>query len=214
MGWREGEEGGEEREDREVSVGSSSAAKREGRTGVGVHGAAGDEAALDELVRVAAQDLAVLAVARGRAGAASGLASTAGQQVSSHAPGTGLALIGVDDEVARAAVLLPAGLVHERPLEARGEAGAAATAEARVLDLLDDVGVALGDDVLGAVPVAAGLLRGEGGEGRGAKSQSDGLGEWRRPSQWLAVSSGERAGLAQVVDGGVRLGAARRGRRG
>ena len=56
--------------------------------GGGVHGAADDEAALDELVRVLAHDLAVLA-------------------------GSGLALVGVDDEVAGFGVFVPVFEVHE-----------------------------------------------------------------------------------------------------
>lgn len=66
-----------------------------------VHGSASDEAALDELMRVAAHDLAVLARPR-------------------------LALVRVHDEVPRSLVFLPPGLVHEGPLEARREASTAA----------------------------------------------------------------------------------------
>ena len=54
-----------------------------------------------QLVRVVAHDLSVLA-------------------------GAGLALVGVDDEVLGPAVVR---LVHEAPLHARGEAGAAAATE-------------------------------------------------------------------------------------
>jgi hypothetical protein len=43
-------------------------------------------------------------------------------------------------------------LIHQAPLEPRGEAGAATATETRVLDGLDDPGVALVDDALGAVP--------------------------------------------------------------
>ena len=55
---------------------------------VGVHGASGDEAALDELVRVASEDLAVFAR-------------------------PWLAFVGVDDEVSGSSVFFPARLVHE-----------------------------------------------------------------------------------------------------
>lgn len=78
--------------------------------GAGAHGAAGDQATLDEFVRVVAHDLAVLARAR-------------------------LALVGVDDQIARPAVRR---LVHEAPLQARREAGAAATAQTRLLHLACD----------------------------------------------------------------------------
>jgi len=57
--------------------------------GVGVHRAADDETALDELVGVLAHDLAVLAGAR-------------------------LTLIGIDDQVAGSGILLPVLKVHER----------------------------------------------------------------------------------------------------
>lgn len=57
--------------------------------GVGVHRAADDETALDELVGVLAHDLAVLAGAR-------------------------FTLIGVDDEVAGSGILVPILEVHER----------------------------------------------------------------------------------------------------
>lgn len=57
-----------------------------------VHGPPGNEATFDELMGVAAHDLAVLA-------------------------GAWLAFVGVDDEVARSWVLLPAGFVHKRPFE-------------------------------------------------------------------------------------------------
>jgi hypothetical protein len=57
--------------------------------GGGVHGAASNEAALDELVGVLAHNLTVLA-------------------------GAGLALVGVDDEVAGLVVLVPVLEVHER----------------------------------------------------------------------------------------------------
>ena len=46
------------------------------------HGEAGDQAALDQVMRIVAQDLAVLA-------------------------GAGLGFVGIDDEIVRAAVALP-----------------------------------------------------------------------------------------------------------
>src|SRR3546814_8048444 len=67
-------------------------------TGVRTHGEAGEQAALDQLVRVPAHDVPVLA-------------------------GPGFTLVGVDDQIVRAAVRL---LRHERPFEAGREAGAAA----------------------------------------------------------------------------------------
>jgi hypothetical protein len=57
-------------------------------------------------------------------------------------------------------VLLPSRLVHKAPLESRGEAGSATATEARVLDGLDDPGVTLVDDVLGAVPISTRLEKG------------------------------------------------------
>ena len=68
--------------------------------GRGAHGGAGDQAALDQLMRIVADDVAVLA-------------------------GAGLALIGIDHEVAGAAI---GGFGHEGPLHAGWEAGAAAAA--------------------------------------------------------------------------------------
>ena len=66
--------------------------------------------------------------------------------------GAGLGLVGIDDEVVRPPVRL---LRHERPFEAGREAGAAAAAQARGLDLVDDAVAALLQDRLGAVPGAA-----------------------------------------------------------
>lgn len=74
-----------------------------------------------------------------------------------NAPGTGFTFVCVDDEVPRPRVLFPAGLVHEGPLEAGRETGAASSSQSRVFDLLDDPRVSLGDNVLGTVPVTAGL---------------------------------------------------------
>ena len=95
--------------------------------GVRPHGEAGDEAALDEEMRIVPHDLPVLA-------------------------GAGLRLVGVDDEVVRAAVRL---LRHERPFEPGREAGAAAPAQARLLHLVDDPVAALVEEEPGFVPGAA-----------------------------------------------------------
>src|SRR5262249_19620366 len=97
------------------------------------HGEAGDQAALDQHMRVEPHDLAVLA-------------------------GAGLGLVGIDDEIGRTPVRL---LGHERPLETGRETGATAAAQIRSLDLIDDAVAALGEDVLGAVPDAAALGAGE-----------------------------------------------------
>ena len=95
--------------------------------GIGADGEGGQQSALDNLVGFAAEDFPVLA-------------------------GAGLALVGVDDEVMRPA----AGFLgHERPFHAGAEAGAAAPAEAGVLDLLDNPIAALFDQLLGFVPIAA-----------------------------------------------------------
>src|SRR5262245_6648786 len=66
--------------------------------------------------------------------------------------GAGLGFIGIDDEVARARVALG----HEGPFEAGREAGAAAPAQPRAFDLVDDPVVALVDQRLGVVPGATG----------------------------------------------------------
>ena len=54
-------------------------------------------------------------------------------------------------------VLRPAGLVHEAPLEPAREARAAAAAQARILDRLDDPRIAFEKDLFRAVPVPARL---------------------------------------------------------
>src|SRR6516165_6268978 len=96
-------------------------------TGMRTHGETGDQAALDQEVRIVAHDLAVLA-------------------------GAGLGFIGVDHEIMRPAVGL---LGHERPLESGRKAGAAASAQPRGLHLIDDPIAALLQDGLGAVPSTA-----------------------------------------------------------
>ena len=97
--------------------------------GVRAHGDAGEQAALDQLVRLVPHDLPVLA-------------------------GAGLALVGVDHQVVRPLAHL---LRHERPLHAGDEAGAAAAAQTGLAHFVDDPVATLGDQVLGAVPVAARL---------------------------------------------------------
>ncbi len=66
--------------------------------------------------------------------------------------GARLRLVGVDDQVARP--LLGGHLRHEGVFESRGETGAAAAPEPRELNLIDDPIGSIGDDVLGAMPVA------------------------------------------------------------
>src|SRR6516162_9144308 len=65
--------------------------------------------------------------------------------------GAGLRLVGVEHQIGRAAVGL---LGHEGPLEARREAGAAAPAQVRLLDLVDDCVAAALQQGLGVVPQA------------------------------------------------------------
>ncbi len=69
--------------------------------GIGAHGETGDQAALDQQMRIVPHDLAVLA-------------------------GAGLGLVGIDHEIVRAAVGL---LGHERPFQPGRKAGAAAPAQ-------------------------------------------------------------------------------------
>ena len=96
------------------------------------HRETGDERAFDQLVRIVADDFAVLAAA-------------------------GLGLVGVDDEVARA--LGARRLGHERPFHAGREPCPATAAQARCLDRVDDRVGAHGEQRLGVGPVAT-LLRG------------------------------------------------------
>src|SRR5882672_8596084 len=96
-------------------------------TGVSAHCEAGDQAALDEKMRIVPHNVAILA-------------------------GPGLGLIGVDHKIMGPVASL---LGHERPLEPGWEPSAAATAQARVLDLADDGVAAFLQDRLGAVPGAA-----------------------------------------------------------
>ena len=85
---------------------------------VRIHGAAGEQAALDEVMRIVPQDLAVLA-------------------------GAGLGLVGVDEQLVRPPVV---DLGHEGPLERGGEPCPAAAAQARGLDLVGDPVAALVDE--------------------------------------------------------------------
>src|SRR5208283_2740311 len=87
------------------------------------HPRRGQQAPLDELVRLVAQDVAVLAGAR-------------------------LAFIGIDAEIGRMVALFR----HERPFQPGRKAGAAAAAQPGFLDLLDDPVASLEDQLLGAVP--------------------------------------------------------------
>lgn len=82
--------------------------------GGAVHGATGDQTSLEQLVGVLAHNLTVLA-------------------------GSGLTLIGVDDQVAGLGVLVPVLEVHERPLHARGETSSTTATETRGLDFRDNL---------------------------------------------------------------------------
>jgi hypothetical protein len=68
--------------------------------------------------------------------------------------GTRLAFVGIDDEVMRAGAHF---LGHERPFETGRKTGAAAAAQAGGLHLFDDPVAALGEQILGAIPIAPGL---------------------------------------------------------
>ena len=87
--------------------------------------------------------------------------------------GTRLTLVRVHNEIAGSAeresghlvgkrrgiprVLLPAGLVHETPLQSTRETRTTTSSQTGILDRLNNPGVALQDDVLGFVPVPARL---------------------------------------------------------
>ena len=94
---------------------------------VHAHGAAGDQAALDQKMRIVPHDLAILARA-------------------------GLRLVGVDDEITRPAIGL---LGHERPFQPGRKSRAAAAALARGFHFVNDGVAAFFQDRLGAVPGAA-----------------------------------------------------------
>src|SRR5271155_1874207 len=93
---------------------------------VDTHADRGEQAAFDQLVRVVADDVPVLA-------------------------GAWLTLIGIDAKIGRTVALL----WHERPLEAGREPGAAAPAQSGFLDLLDDPVAPFEDQLLSTVPIAA-----------------------------------------------------------
>src|SRR5690606_12431875 len=92
------------------------------------HREAGYQRAFDQLVRIVADDLAILARTR-------------------------LGLVGIDHQEARATVL--ALLRHERPLHASREPRPAAAPQTRRLDLVDDPVLADFHQRLGVVPIAA-----------------------------------------------------------
>ena len=95
--------------------------------GIGAHAEAGDQATLDQEMRIVPHDLAVLA-------------------------GAGLGFVGVDHEIMRP----PVGFLgHERPFQSGRKSGAATAAQARRLHLVDDLVAAAFQNRLGAVPGAA-----------------------------------------------------------
>src|SRR6516165_987054 len=95
-------------------------------TGVNPHSDRGEQTALDQLLRVIAKDVAVLA-------------------------GPRLTFIGIDAEIGRMVALFR----HERPFQPGREAGAAAAAQPGFLNLLDDPVASLEDQLFGPVPIAA-----------------------------------------------------------
>ena len=97
--------------------------------GMRIHGAAREQRAFDQMMRIVPQDFAVLA-------------------------GAGLGLVGIDDEVVRTPVV---DLGHEGPFERRRETGAAAAPQARALDLVGDPVAPALDERLGVLPAAARL---------------------------------------------------------
>src|SRR4029079_10317163 len=95
--------------------------------GLRAHRETGDQAALDQEMRIVPHDLSVLA-------------------------GAGLGFVGIDDEILWPAVRL---LRHERPLQSGRKASPAAPAQSGTLHLLDNGVAALREDSLGPVPGAA-----------------------------------------------------------
>lgn len=93
-----------------------------------VHGASGDQTALNELVGILPHNLTVLA-------------------------GTRLTLVGVDDQVSGGVALLPTLGVHEGPLHATGETSTTTTTKTRGLDLRNDPVISLENHLLSLVPV-------------------------------------------------------------
>ncbi len=150
---------------------------------VGPDRVGGDDDALDERVRVGHHQRQVLAGAR-------------------------LALVGVDHEVVRLAVVLR----DEGPLHAGGEAGAAPAAQAGVLDQGDQV-VGVGGQRLAQRGVAVQPLVGVDGVGvRGQPALGEhrrelGQGLLRRSGHYLATSfCGVGPSPAGFVRGGLRRG--------
>src|SRR5690606_14482410 len=88
-----------------------------------------NQAALDQMVWIVAQDLAILAGAR-------------------------LGFVGVDDEVMRAPII---DLGHKAPFEAGREPSAATAAQAGGLDLIGQPFPPLVEQILGAAPGATAL---------------------------------------------------------
>src|SRR5262245_11130899 len=97
-------------------------------TSVRSHGKTGNQAALDQQVRVVAHDLAILASA-------------------------GLGFVRIDNEVMGPPVRF---LRHERPLQAGRKSGAAASTETRSFHLLDDRITAFFQNLFGVIPGALG----------------------------------------------------------
>jgi hypothetical protein len=95
----------------------------------GIHSAASDKATFDKLVRITAENLAVLACSR-------------------------FALISIDYKVPRSRILLPPGFVHKTPFQTTWKSCTSTSTEARVLDRLDDPGIAFEDNVFCTMPVA------------------------------------------------------------
>ncbi len=90
------------------------------------HREGGDEAALDQLVRIVAHDVAILA-------------------------GAGFGFVRVDHQVMGTAIRL---LRHEGPFEAGREAGAATAAQTRLFHFVENPVTPPGDDVGRAIPIA------------------------------------------------------------
>ncbi len=133
--------------------------------GTGAQGVAGDDHALDQLVRIEAQDVAVLEGAR-------------------------LALVRVADDVLVARKLTR----HEAPLQAGREAGAATAAQGALLDLLDDLlgRGALGQDLLQGLVTAVGEIGLERGRFGMIQRPEANLGAHFSSSNSLSTDSGVR----------------------
>ena len=126
--------------------------------GLGVHGVSHDQATFQQLHGVMPHDLAVLACACTRR--LHDERTVALKLLHKHTAArsharTGLALVRVDHEVGRLAGQLLVWRRHEAVFETRWKAGAAAAAQAGLLDAVDDPRGALVNKVFGSVPVAA-----------------------------------------------------------